>query len=320
MSQNVGIPDPAELAGRIRSGDRRTLARALTLVENEAQGHEAFLDEIYPDAGRAWRIGLTGPPGAGKSTLAGRLIDEFVADGRRVAYLGIDPSSPFSGGAVLGDRIRLSADHGEQVFVRSAASRGAQGGLSGQTDAIADVLDAAGFDILLIESVGVGQAELDIALVVDTVVVVMVPESGDEVQAMKAGLLEIGDVVCVNKADRSAADALYAALKHAVAMRTDHRRKPDVARSIATEPGGVAQLLESIRGHLQYLEQSGRWKELRNERLRRRIEDVVRSEWDKKFWTDARTGLLRAALDSLDKAARRPYSLASRIIDTEPSE
>ncbi len=313
MSSRIEISDPVGLASSIRSGDRRSLARALTLVENKVPGHETFLDAIYPDVGGAWRVGLTGPPGVGKSTVAGRLIAEFVARGRRVAYLGVDPSSPLSGGAVLGDRIRN--EHGDRVFIRSAASRGAQGGLSAQTEAIADVLDVAGFDVLLIESLGVGQAELDIARVVDTVVVVMVPESGDEIQAMKAGLLEIGDVLCVNKSDRASADALYSALKHAVEMRANSAsRLPEVTKSIGTEAGGIDHLLEAITTHHRNLHQSGRWTELRDDRLRKRVEDIVRSEWEKRFWTEARSEVLYAAVSSLDTTARQPYSLASLIV------
>lgn len=316
MSSRVEISDPADLADRIRSGDRRSLARAITLVENRALGFETFLDQIYPEVGRAWRIGLTGPPGAGKSTVGGRLIDEFVAQGKRVAYLGVDPSSPLSGGAVLGDRIRLGHEYGDRVFIRSAASRGAHGGLSPQTEAIADVLDVAGFDLLLIESLGVGQAELDIASLVDTVVLIVVPESGDEIQAMKAGLLEVADVLCVNKSDRPSADAVYSALKHAVGMRSKpSSRKPVVTKSVGIEIGGVDHLFTAITKHHRRLLRSGRWTELRGDRLRRRVEEVVRLEWEKRFWTEARSDILRAAVSSLDTSARKPYSLALLIVD-----
>ncbi|MFC2086025.1 methylmalonyl Co-A mutase-associated GTPase MeaB, partial [Bacteroidota bacterium] len=258
---------------------------------------------------------ITGPPGAGKSTLSGRLIEQFVAQGRSVAYLGVDPSSP-----VLGDRIRLGGELGDRVFIRSAASRGAQGGLSVQTEAIADVLDAAGFDILLIESVGVGQAELDIVQVVDSVVVVLVPESGDEVQAMKAGLLEIGNVLCVNKADRASAEALITALTHAVGMRSESpRRQPEVTRSIGIQAGGVDQLLEAIQRHYDSIRDSGQWMEFRDDRLRRRVKDIVKSKWEERFWTDTRIDLLRSAIDSMDTLGRTPYELASLIIEAGES-
>jgi LAO/AO transport system kinase len=201
------------------------------------------------------------------------------------------------------------------------ATRGAQGGLSRQADSIADVLDAAGFDVVLVESVGVGQAELDIAAVVDTVVVVLVPESGDEVQAMKAGLLEIADILCVNKADRAAADALYSALKHSLTMRSDRLDElPVVIRSTAIEAEGVAELIGAAEEHRARLEATGAWSRLRDRRLRRRVEMVVRSLWESRFWTPERLDRLRNSLSALDTADRKPYSLASRIIDDEASE
>ena len=315
------IDDPIALAELVRSGNRRALARALTLVENQAMAFEDFVDEIYPDVGRAWRIGLTGPPGAGKSTLSARLVELFAGEQKSVGYVGVDPSSPFSGGAVLGDRIRLNAEQYQHVFARSVASRGAQGGLSDQTEAVADVLDAAGFDILIIESIGVGQAELDIAETVDTVIVVLVPESGDEIQAMKAGLLEIADILCVNKADRAGADALYVALEHSVGMRgAPERRTPDVVKTIATELEKTSHLVEAANRHRTMLDETGQWERLRAARLRRRVEDVVRVQWTQTFWNESRIELLAQAVASIDASARKPYSLASRIIAGDESE
>lgn len=315
------ISDPSYLASSIRKGDRRALARALTLVENRAAGHDALIDELYPDVGSAWRIGLTGPPGVGKSTLSGRLIETLVGRGEKVAYLGIDPTSPFSGGAVLGDRIRLDAIPRDEVFLRSAATRGARGGLSVRADALADVLDAAGFDTVVVETVGVGQADVDIARIVDTVIVVLVPESGDEIQAMKAGLLEIANVLCVNKADRASADTLYSTLRQAVRMQSSTRRgRPAIAQSIALEPGGADELVEAVLRHRDELKASGEWSAMRDERLRQRIETIVRSLWEERFWTPARSNLLRSAVDSMETEGRKPYSLASLIIEAEESE
>lgn len=237
-----------------------------------------------------------------------------------VAYLAVDPSSPFTGGALLGDRIRVDGDTAGDVFVRSVATRGAHGGLSRQAEGIADVLDAAGFDIVLVESVGVGQAELDIASVVDTVIVVLVPESGDEVQAMKAGLLEIADILCVNKADRASADSLYSALKHSLTMRSNPSHKvPEVTRSKALEAGGLTGLVERALDHRRQLEESGEWARLRDHRLRRRVEAQVRAIWEARFWTNERLELLRKAVAELDPEGRRPYSLASRIIEADVS-
>jgi LAO/AO transport system kinase len=300
---------------RIRDGDRRSLARALTIVENQLDGFEQLIDIAYPDVGRAWRIGLTGPPGAGKSTVASRLIELLLSAGETVGYLAVDPTSPFSGGAVLGDRVRVETEAGENLFIRSAASRGSLGGLSRQSEALADVLDVAGFSVIIVESVGVGQVEVDIAHSVDTVVVLLVPESGDEIQVMKAGLLEIADILCVNKSDRASADELVAALEQSIMMRDDvTNRAPKVVRSVATEPGGVEDLFDSLRSHRSELVETGLDKTLRDERLRRRVEAIARFNWESKFWTSSRRQVLASALASVNVETRRPYSLASLVI------
>lgn len=292
-------------------------------MENQIAGYERLLDELYPSVGGAWRVGLTGPPGAGKSTLAGRLIDALIQRGRRVAFLAVDPSSPFSGGAVLGDRVRIDSRADDRLFIRSAASRGALGGLSPQSEALGDVLDAAGFDVVIVESVGAGQAEVEIARTVDSVIVVLVPESGDQIQAMKAGLLEIADILCVNKADRASADALVTVLQQSVGMRGEtSTKRPAVVRSRALDPDGVDELLEATLAHREALERSGSWTELRDGRLRARVEYIARAEWERRFWTVARRDVFEAALNSLDVRARKPYSLASRVIAAgeSPSE
>lgn len=315
----IQTENPEQIAVSLRSGDERTLARVLTLVENQMEGHEQVIDAAYPAVGNGWRIGLTGPPGAGKSTLGARIAESFVARGSQVAYLGVDPSSPFSGGALLGDRVRLSQPESGRFFARSLATRGAQGGLSEQTEASVDVLDAAGFDVILVESVGVGQAEIDISRVVDTVVVVLVPESGDEIQAMKAGLLEVGDVLCVNKADRANADALVSVLRASLTMRFGRRSdwQPPIVTTTALQGGNVTDLLEAIDRHRDFLEEGGRWTQHRRERLRRRIETLVTRHWLSSFWTAQRLEVLHSALDSIDETMPRPYALAREIISSK---
>ncbi|HEX9045182.1 MAG TPA: methylmalonyl Co-A mutase-associated GTPase MeaB [Candidatus Limnocylindrales bacterium] len=211
-------PDPVERADQLTSaalsGDRRALARLLTAVENRTAVAEAALRRLYPQAGRAHLVGITGPPGAGKSTLVAALIARVREAGRSVAVIAVDPSSPITGGALLGDRVRMQAYAGDRdVFIRSMASRGNAGGLASTTGAAAAVLDAAGFDLILVETVGTGQSEVEVAAMADTTVVLEAPEMGDEVQAIKAGLLEVADLVVVNKGDRPGAQRTAAQLR-----------------------------------------------------------------------------------------------------------
>src|SRR5690606_12938338 len=210
-----------ELLARFEAGERAALARLISMVENEREAAAALLDALHPRLGRAHRIGITGPPGAGKSTMTAALVAGYRRAGEQVAVVAVDPTSPFTGGALLGDRIRmneLATDPG--VFIRSMATRGALGGLALATKEVADVLDAFGYDRVLIETVGVGQSELDIAAAADTTIVVLVPEAGDAIQAMKAGLMEVADLYVVNKADRPGADRLAREIEVMLNLRT----------------------------------------------------------------------------------------------------
>jgi LAO/AO transport system kinase len=234
------------LAARVRAGDAAGIARALTVVENDPAEAERLLEALAGAPGRAHRVGVTGPPGVGKSTLVAALATAWRASGRRVGVVAVDPTSPFSGGALLGDRIRMGALSGDPgVFVRSFATRGAVGGLSRAVGDACDVLDAAGFDVVAIETVGVGQNELAVAGTADTVVVVVAPGSGDAVQAMKGGLLEVADVVVVNQGDRPGADALAADLAAGIDLRAGGSRPP-VLSTVATTGEGVAALATAI--------------------------------------------------------------------------
>jgi LAO/AO transport system kinase len=258
----------------ILRGDRGALARALSAVEAGGDEACALLDAAAPRLGRARRIGVTGPPGAGKSTLVAGLVRLFRASGARVGVVAVDPSSPFTGGALLGDRLRMGEEaRDEGVFVRSLATRGGLGGLARAAPDALDLLDAAGFEILLVETAGVGQNEVEVASTADSVAVVLSPESGDAVQAMKAGLLEIADVLCVNKADREGAEALRAALESSLdRARGDLWRPPVVATNATSD---ARPLFDALAAHERWLAAEGRLGQRRRRGVRARLERLV---------------------------------------------
>jgi LAO/AO transport system kinase len=261
------------VAEAILRGDRQALARGLSQVEALGSDAVALLDAVWAGTGRARRIGVTGPPGAGKSTLVARLVRRHREADRKVGVVAVDPSSAFTGGALLGDRHRMSREaFDEHVFVRSLASRGSLGGLSRAAPAALDLMDAAGFDLLLVETVGVGQVEIEVAATADSVVVVLSPESGDAVQAMKAGLLEIADVLCINKADREGADVLASSLESMLDRRETPWRPP-VVKTNALESADA--LHEALAAHAAYLDENDHLAERRREGFARRLRNLV---------------------------------------------
>ena len=266
-----------ELVRGARSGDRRALARLITALEAGGPESLALLEALHPHAGDGYVIGVTGPPGSGKSTLVGRLTGLYRAQGREVGVLAVDPTSPYTGGAVLGDRVRMQAhalDRG--VFLRSLATRGASGGLPRVIGSAVRALDAAGLDPVLIETAGVGQTELAVMEAADTIVVVLVPESGDAVQMLKAGLLEIADVFVVNKADREGAEALAADLEAVLGLvESEADRRPPVLLTEALHGRGVERVLEAVEEHRERQEDASRLAERRRARRRREFLDAV---------------------------------------------
>lgn len=285
------------LAERVLGGDRRAVARLITLIENDAVGIEEELRRLVPHTGRAHVVGVTGSPGSGKSTLVGKLAREFRTRGLSVGVVAVDPTSPFTGGAVLGDRVRmqdLTSDRG--VFIRSMASRGALGGLSVATSSAVKVLDAYGCQIVLVETVGAGQDEVDIARTAYTTVVVQVPGMGDEVQAIKAGILEIGDVFAVNKSDKTRADAMVSELRMMLEMSTQPAAwSPPIVKTVATTGSGVSELADAIQSHLVHLNRSGEMAVRLEGNARRELLDAAR----KQLTDELQKGIARAATDAL---------------------
>ncbi|MGN7719869.1 methylmalonyl Co-A mutase-associated GTPase MeaB [Chitinophaga sp. 22620] len=239
----------APLLERLLKGDTRALARCISLVENEAPGYEQLLESL-PANGHTRVTGITGPPGAGKSTLVNALITELLNRDQRIAIIAVDPSSPFNFGALLGDRIRMSEHFSDpRVFIRSMASRGALGGLSPKIMEVSDLIRAAGFDYLFIETVGVGQSEVEIAGIADTTVVVVVPEAGDEIQTMKAGLMEIADIFAVNKADRPKADEFVRNLRLLAHSKRSDQWETPVIKTVAIKQEGISELIAALDAH-----------------------------------------------------------------------
>jgi LAO/AO transport system kinase len=267
--------DLRSLVERAREGDPRAVARLLSMVEDGSPQLKELLAMLAPMTGKARVIGLTGAPGAGKSTLTSALVRAFRADGSRVGVLAVDPSSPFTGGALLGDRVRMQDHAGDRdVFIRSMASRGHLGGLAAATGQAVRVLDAAGFEVILIETVGVGQAEVEIASLADSTLVLAAPGMGDAIQAAKAGILEIGDLFVVNKADREGAQQVVRDLRNMIAMadREPDAWKPPIISTVAISGEGVGELLTRLAGHAEWLESSG---ELEHRRLARARDEVT---------------------------------------------
>jgi len=308
-----------ELIDRILGTDRVALARAITWVEDEDPRAIDVLDACYARAGNAARLGITGPPGAGKSTLVTRMALEYRRRGRTVGIVAVDPTSPFSGGALLGDRVRmheLSGDPG--VFIRSMATRGSMGGLAVHTAQVCDVLDAAGFERILIETVGVGQSELEVAETADSTAVVLVPESGDGVQAMKAGLMEIADLFVVNKSDREGADRAVQAIRAALHMRakTSVWDVP-VVRTIASQGDGVTMLVDQLERHLAWLSASGALEERRRRRVEQRLEGLVRDQLWRRFRGGVTGGRWEEAVARIGGRRDSPHRLAAELIGGE---
>lgn len=324
----------------ILNGDRLALARLLTQVENDLPEGRAALMELFPHTGRAHLIGVTGAPGTGKSSLVNQLALYYrKTDGKRVAIIAVDPSSPFTGGAVLGDRVRmrdLSGDSG--VFIRSMASRGSLGGLAQATANLVQVFDAAGFDVVMVETVGAGQSEVDIARLAHTTIVVEAPGLGDDIQAIKAGILEIADILVVNKADRPGVENTEKALKsmldlahptervflhHGAAMKMDAPKGnsktalwiPPIHRTVSTEGAGIPELAGAIARHVAHLRSSGDWASRERTRLEVELEALIREGLMDRFREEVPARAYEEALESIIQRRVSPWEAASMLMN-----
>jgi LAO/AO transport system kinase len=306
-----------ELIQKVFNNERRQVARAISIVEDYNSEASDLLKQIYSKVGKAYRIGITGPPGAGKSTLTNQLTKLYRKEGKKVGIIAVDPTSTFTGGALLGDRIRMNEiGNDEGVFIRSMATRGSLGGLSKKAIDAADVLDAAGYDFVILETVGVGQSELDIVQAADTTIVALVPESGDSVQAMKAGLMEIGDFFVLNKSDRPGADQAIASLQ-TILMMKDHDEKswmPVIIKTIASENKGTDEVFQEIERHKIFMKENNFFLLKREKQTKNRIKEIVENQIKEKLWSESGEKSLNSTLEKVILGSLSPYHIAEEII------
>ncbi len=303
---------------QLRAGDPRALARAISTVENRTAGWSELLKALFPHSGQARILGLTGPPGAGKSTLVDQLAHHYRKEKRTVGIIAVDPTSPYTGGAILGDRIRMQEHFSDPgIYIRSMATRGSLGGLARTTADVATVLDASGRDLVMIETVGVGQDEVDIVRLADITIVILVPGMGDDVQTIKAGIMEIADIFVINKCDRDGAERVEREIRalQSLAVRSDHWTPP-IVKTIASQGAGIAELAVAIRDYETYLQKE-------NLAVSRKVEN-----WQNRLLEMLRDGLLERAREQLGNGAlaryaaevaehrRDPYSLVEEIVNS----
>ena len=302
---------------RIRSNDHRTLSRVISQIENNGDIPDSFFHNLHIHANDTLRIGITGPPGAGKSTLTDQLIQQILSDGKSVGVVAIDPTSPFTGGALLGDRVRMN--HyiwNNDVFIRSMGSHGELGGLARKAQGVGDVLAASGKDVVILETVGVGQGEHDVAKAVDLTVVVLVPESGDEIQLMKAGLIEIADVFVVNKSDRDGAGRLAQSLQSILHTFTQKGHlEPPIFSTSADRKSGISELYIGLKDFIKVMEEKGVMVQKQLDRHRKRVFNLVQDRLLLKFWTQQKLAKLEESILNLEISNASPHEVANTLLN-----
>jgi len=306
----------SDIAQRVLSGDRRALTRLLTSIENDYPDAREALRELFPRSGQAHIVGITGSTGSGKSTLVAALAREYRKQGRTIGIVAVDPTSPFSHGAILGDRIRmqdLTSD--PEVFIRSMATRGALGGLAAATNDVVTVLDACGKDVVLVETVGAGQDEVEIADTAQTTVVISIPGAGDDMQAIKAGILEVADILVVNKADLPTADTVFKQLHIFMALDRNEGWQVPILKTVAHKGEGVTELLDVIDSHRAYLESSGRLEQMSRHRARRQLLAAAQAELLSKLLASAESnGRLDKLIEAIAGRQLDPHTAAEQLI------
>ena len=296
---------------------RLALAKGITAVENEYDNAVEIMTKIYPHTGNAYVIGITGPPGAGKSTMTDGIAKEYRKRGKTVGIVAIDPTSPYSGGAILGDRIRMMDLMGDDgIFIRSMATRGSLGGLSQKAGDAVKLMDAFGMDVIIVETVGVGQSEVDIVKTADTTMVVVIPGMGDDIQAIKAGILEIGDLITINKADREGTDKLNIEMEMMLELNPEHVQwRPPINRTIASKGEGIEEVVNSIEEHHKYLVDSGKLAEIRKKRIKSEITDMINVRVNRYIDKNVvRTAAFDETVTKLQSRELDPYSVVDGIV------
>jgi len=300
----------------IKANDHRILSRVITRIENDDYVQDQRFIELYDQAQKAIRLGITGPPGAGKSTITNELIKRFLKNNQTIGVIAIDPSSPFSGGALLGDRVRMNHyNNDKSVFIRSMGTHGSLGGLARKAQEAGDILAASGKDVIIFETVGVGQGEYDIAKAADLTILILVPESGDEIQLMKAGLVEIADIFVINKSDREGADHLADTLSSMInAIGNDSKPDAPVFTTVASDGRGMDKFFVGVFDQLDKFDRCGLLVQKKKERYRNRVKKLIQEQLLGEFWTEDRLRKLEDATKSLDTITESPYSIANDIL------